>query len=905
MASVKKTSKIDPYKMVNADSVLQGKHKSNPMVKTMVSNVAAVNNLGKTVNSIGAVVVDIKKLNLNRLEQEKKNRAKFKPEYTKPKKMGMFKWLGKLKKGKIPGFWESLLNLLAGLLKFFIILPIMKWLANPENRKKVKFGVEMIGKMLKVVASWAKFGTNNAFNGLYEMLSDDSTWWERLVGFGKFIIGIGALLLPIRWLTFGGVARMMGDLRGTFGMIKTAIVGIKAWVAAGAAGALGFLFVAGGAVALTLLLRKLYKEGDASEKFTDAKVDELGEDVVRKELERLANNPSVWERLTGQSAEAKEQLHYLDTGETKRHGFAHGGKLAEFATGGWINGPQKGYPVSLDEGGSPDFIGHGTEYVARKNDGTAYIIPFDTKATRTNPNLTKNRLDEAQRMGYDLGGLSRAVGGMVDKKMYLHWTGSDYSTIGKGRYHTIFGGAGDKNQNADYDATLSHTFKRNKNSVGLAIAAMGGKGWDQYPPTSPQLVGMMKEAARIGMSWGMKPSDVTNKRVMTQAEAASNKDGLGLHDNYGPVDWGGTGERWGLYKLRKNDPDGSGGDRLRSMMKSFMQLPGKRKAEAKKIDKSEFNLLQRVILAEARGEGTTGMALVARAVLQRQALIKQSGKPGMFNAKGDTLTDVIMGKGQFASVTDGSVDGKFTEDEYKRAAIAISLAQNSRALRDKIMAEGFDKSVADNLVAATGFRTKTAHKDKSQNVNNVKYGNHIFNTAGNTSAKDLLAQKSNDRSAGDPPGVPYVEGGLRGKRGGQEEMINSGGGNTTSNVPQSGRRPTRATIGRPVNDQKIKKQTEDRNRARREMNARTMQMVQTALAAVEKKNNASRSYASQANAMAQQVLSSANTPTLVGGGGGGFGGGGSGGGGSRFGGIMGTAVNILNSFNNPLKGIFG
>ena len=37
------------------------------------------------------------------------------------------------------------------------------------------------------------------------------------------------------------------------------------------------------------------------------------------------------------------------------------------------------------------------------------------------------------------------------------------------------------------------------------------------------------------------------------------------------------------------------------------------------MDKTEFNLLQRLILAEARGEGTTGMALVARAVLQRHA----------------------------------------------------------------------------------------------------------------------------------------------------------------------------------------------------------------------------------------------------------------------------------------------
>jgi len=912
MASVKKSSKIDPYKLVSAEVGAKGR--ANPMVRTMVSNVAAVNNLGRTVNSIGAVVVDIKKINLNRLEQERKNRVKFKPEYTKPKKAGLFKWLGKLKQGKIPGFLESLLAFLGGLLKLFIILPIMKWLANPENREKVLKGVEILGKMLKIVASWAKFGTNMAFNGLYEMLADDSKWWERLLGFGKFIIGIGTLLLPLRWLTIGGAARLVADLKGSFTLIKTAVIGIKAWVATAAAGPLAFLFIAGGVAAMAVLLNKLWNQRDRQDAMLET--DELKREALKEadstkdltdgEIEALVQGTRTKDAGGSGSTNNLRDFHNDPLG-IKPGGwdsmYAHGGKLKEFASGGWINGPQSGYPVSVD-GIGPSFIGHGTEYVAGgKSDGSSYIIPFDTKATRANPNLTMNRLEEAQRLGYDVGGLARAVGGMVDKKMYLHWSGTAYNALAKGRYHAMFSGSGEKTQNADYDSTLAHTYKRNKNSIGLAIAAMGGKGWDQYPPTSPQLISMMKEAARIGMSWGMKPGDVTRKNVMTQAEAASNKDGGGAHENYGPVDWGGTGERWGLWKLRKDDPDGSGGDRLRAMMKTFMTMPGKRKVEQKKMDKTEFNLLQRLVLAEARGEGTTGMALVARAVLQRQALIRQTGNPGMFNSKGDTLTDVIMGNGQFASISDGSVDGKFSSDEYKRAAIAIGLAQNSRSLRDKIMAQGFDRAVADNLVAATGFRTKSAFEDPSQNVNKVKYGNHVFNTAGNTSAKDLLAQKNNDKYAGEAPGVPFVEGGLRGKRGGQEEMINSmGGNNKTSNQSSAGAsRKASIAPGKTSDVKALKKQTEDRNRARREMNARTLQMVQSAVSTVEKKNNQSRNYASQANAMAQQVLSSANNPTVVGNGGGR----GGGGGGSRMGGIMGTAVNLLNSFNNPLKGIFG
>ncbi len=601
MANVKKNSKIDLYKFVHEGNVTS---KSNPMVKTMVSNVAAVNNLGKTVNSIGAVVVDIKKTNLARLEQERKNRIKFKPEYTVPKKkQGMFQWLGKLKQGRIPGFFESILNLLAGLLKMFVILPIMKWLSNPKNREKVQKGIEVIAKMLKIVAAWAKFGTNMAFNGLYEMLADDSSWWERLVGFGKFILGVGTLLLPFRWLSVAGIGKLMADLKGSVALVKTAIIGLKGFITTAAAGPLGFLFVAGGVVALGVLLGKLWgKEASEARMEADqAKRDKLKEEgnLDAGEIEELINatrtpdaggSGSINHLWQNPTAIPGDYDYRGDIGGFKM--FARGGQLAEFATGGWIQGPQSGYPVSVD-GMGPNFIGHGLEYVAGgKADGSSYIIPFDTKATRANPNLTMNRLFEAKRLGYDIGGLSRAAGGAVDKKMYLHWTGSAYNQVASSKYHSLFTGSGRKIQQADYDAQLAHTFKRNKNAIGLAIAAMGGKGWDEFPPTTPQLVSMMKEAARIGMSWGMKPSDVTKKRVMTQAEAASNRDGLGLHENYGPVDWGGTGERWGLYKLRKADPDGSGGDRLRAMMRSFMQLPGKRKTEQKKIDKNEFNLLQ-------------------------------------------------------------------------------------------------------------------------------------------------------------------------------------------------------------------------------------------------------------------------------------------------------------------------
>ena len=88
--------------------------------------------------------------------------------------------------------------------------------------------------------------------------------------------------------------------------------------------------------------------------------------------------------------------------ETKSDGFdfAKGGL---FKSGGWISGPQSGYPVSLDGGRSTSFIGHGTEWVGSKMaSGGAFVVPFDTPATRQRPGLTKTRLGEAKRQGYAL-----------------------------------------------------------------------------------------------------------------------------------------------------------------------------------------------------------------------------------------------------------------------------------------------------------------------------------------------------------------------------------------------------------------------------------------------------------------------------------------------------------------------
>lgn len=80
--------------------------------------------------------------------------------------------------------------------------------------------------------------------------------------------------------------------------------------------------------------------------------------------------------------------------------------------GGWITGPMSGYPVSLDGGNSIAFEGHGTEWVGFKNFSTglstdAFVVPFNTPATKSQPDLINKRLKEASAAGYSIPKMAR------------------------------------------------------------------------------------------------------------------------------------------------------------------------------------------------------------------------------------------------------------------------------------------------------------------------------------------------------------------------------------------------------------------------------------------------------------------------------------------------------------------
>lgn len=150
------------------------------------------------------------------------------------------------------------------------------------------------------------------------------------------------------------------------------------------------------------------------------------------------------------------------SGAKRLLGFSQGGVVQPqgFASGGWISGPMSGYPVSLDGGRSVSFIGHGTEWVGMKGfaSGGAFVVPFNTPATKGNPGLTTRRLREASRGGYAMprfsmgGAISPTLkgyseGGKVqfDPSAYVNGTNTTRGIVLGGKeYFARYGTSGDQ-----------------------------------------------------------------------------------------------------------------------------------------------------------------------------------------------------------------------------------------------------------------------------------------------------------------------------------------------------------------------------------------------------------------------------------------------------------------------------
>ena len=163
-----------------------------------------------------------------------------------------------------------------------VVKKFIDWFTNPKNQSKV----ETLGRLLK-------------------------TFWPAILAGLIFLNPLGRLITKAVFIIGKGVGKLLKVAIPS--LLKFARKNPK--LAAATA-----LFTAGATIPMMFP-----GTVDEQERKTGKEVSEKGEDRTRKELERKANEPNFYERLTGQDSEAKEQLYKLDTGETKS--YKRGGKI--------------------------------------------------------------------------------------------------------------------------------------------------------------------------------------------------------------------------------------------------------------------------------------------------------------------------------------------------------------------------------------------------------------------------------------------------------------------------------------------------------------------------------------------------------------------------------------------------
>ena len=447
---IKKPAKINFYKFVKPEKPSGSAVKKDgnvQLVKTINKNVTAINNLGATLNSIASVLTDFVSTQQKLFDNISKSvEPTFIPRYTSPQKKGEDDTEvvdNDIAKVKMPGFLEAIFNLVKDFLMLAIAKPALDWLSKEENRETVKRVIGTIVDIFKAVSGFITDRVVGLVDNLYELFRDDKSWWEKIGDFFGAIVNFAGLFVAIRYLK--NPTKLISDfasvLKGLFNGLKGAKKSLRGTLRR--LGKAGMLVGAG-----VLLYNAITQQGEDGEDGQD------GQDGAPADLEGALE------------------------------GLAKGGPFGQYAKGGWISGPQSGYPVSLDGGRSTAFIGHGTEYVAQRAAG-GFVIPFDTPATKTNPGLTQQRIGEARGMGFDLGGMLKgfAAGGPTNSTTTERSTNKGTDTASKGGGMKAVVAAGKAILSKGYTVAEHPNFTKNNYS---GSGANTGKG---YNPAGNSSVG--------------------------------------------------------------------------------------------------------------------------------------------------------------------------------------------------------------------------------------------------------------------------------------------------------------------------------------------------------------------------------------------------------------------------------
>ncbi len=403
-SAVKKGGKINFAKVV-APAKESGDQVAT--IKSININIKATNDLNKTWNSIAKILMDTKNIQLDAFKKLSKGaKVEFKPTFNQsegatpvPEGEG-----GDEAPEKPQAGWlENLLGVFKDIIVLAIAGPVMKWLANPKNTEALKNIVEGMVKFFGFVAKFLTDRVIGGLEGLRKLI--EGNWWEKIVGLFQMITNFAGLFIAIRWLK--NPMKLVKDLRK---LLKVFAKGLKmtSKKMIKRLGVIGLIIGAG------MMLNDKLKGDDEDDGGGGTTIN--GNPVSRDDAIEMSNLRDRLESLENEGKthgdpEFDKDNTRLEELEDKYR------KLPKKAKGGWIHGPQSGYPVSLDGGRSTAFIGHGTEYVAQRSHGGGFVVPFDTPATRKDSGLTGRRMRQASSAGFKVPG--RAEGGPININTYL------------------------------------------------------------------------------------------------------------------------------------------------------------------------------------------------------------------------------------------------------------------------------------------------------------------------------------------------------------------------------------------------------------------------------------------------------------------------------------------------------
>ena len=345
------------------------------------------------------------------------------------------------------GFLGGLVGFMGKLFAGLVGLSLLKWASKPGNIKKTQKFIEAIGTVGKWLLNTATFLIDMGLGGLMEFMEKPLSF-GGVFGIIKFVTALGLLFAPVSIAKLGIgtvikqfksgalVKNLKGMFKGIFGLFK-GIVG----------------FISRRPLAAAIAGTALLAWGIKSKMDENKEKNEL-EDGARKEennsSEKLDNKTSKSYNMPNNNVNVtladgtvlkpgdEGHMEQLDKMRQQLRDSGAVTPLPQKAAGGWISGPQSGYPVSLDGGKSTSFIGHGTEYVGypKKAAGGAFVVPFDTPATKTNPGLTNRRMAEATSKGFSV---PFSVGGLLPQykeggQYADYWKDKDISHFGQMGY---------------------------------------------------------------------------------------------------------------------------------------------------------------------------------------------------------------------------------------------------------------------------------------------------------------------------------------------------------------------------------------------------------------------------------------------------------------------------------------